>query len=189
MPVARRAAVLLGVAGLAACRSPEPTLYTILAVPGSVRRGAPRNIAVREVSIARYLDRLQIVRSAGEGRLDVAGNDWWAESLGAMLTRVTVENLAQRLPDSSVIASGGAITTQPDAVVEVNLQRLGLSSTTTLVMAAQLAISFREPRRRAVARTESITVPVSDPRTPAFVAAASTASAQLADAIAAALGG
>lgn len=186
----RRGALLLGTAALAgACRSPEPALYTILPVAGVPRRGGPRTIAVREVSLARYLDRVQIVRSAGEYRLAVAGNDWWAESLGAMLTRVTVENLAQRLPDSSVVATGGAITTQPDAVVEVNLQRLGMTSPGNLVLTAQLAISFRDSRRRQVARTENINAPVADAGTPAFAAAASAASGQLADAIAAALAG
>ena len=106
----RRLLALGGVAALAGCRSPEPVLYTILPQPGTQRRGGPRTVAVREVSLARYLDRLQIVRSANEFRLDVAGNDWWGESLDAMLTRVLVGNLAQRLPASSVVATGGAIT-------------------------------------------------------------------------------
>jgi uncharacterized lipoprotein YmbA len=189
MAMTRRAALLLGAASAAGCRSPEPALYTILPVAGSPRSGAARSIVVREIALARYLDRVQIVRSAGEYRLEVAGNDWWAESLGAMLTRVTVENLTQRLPQSSVIASGGAITTPPDAVVEINLQRLGLTAPGTLVMTAQLAISFRDSRRRAVARTENFTVPVADARTQAFVAAASAAAGQLADAAAAALTG
>ncbi|WP_270937684.1 PqiC family protein [Falsiroseomonas oryzae] len=171
-------------AALAGCRSPEPNLYTILPVPGAPRRGGPRTVSVREVSLARYLDRVQIVRSAAEYRLDVAGNDWWGEALDAMLTRVLVENLAQRLPGSSVVASGGAITVQPDAVVEVNLQRLGLAAPGTLVLTAQVAIGHREARRRDVARTESLTAPVSGPDTAAFVAAASAALGQLADAVA-----
>lgn len=180
----RRHLALGTLALLGACRSPEPALYTILPQPGTPRRGGPRNVGVREVSLARYLDRVQMVRSAGEYRLNVTGNDWWGESLDTMMTRVLVENLAQRLPSSSVFATGGAITVTPDAVVEVNLQRLGQIDTATLSLTAQIAINWRDARRREVARTEALTTPVSGTDTAAFVAAASTANARLADAIA-----
>jgi uncharacterized lipoprotein YmbA len=188
--VARRSLIVLGGgAALAACRSPDPVLYTILPSPGAQRRGGPRTVAVREVSLARYLDRVQIVRSANEYRLDVSGNDWWGEALDAMLTRVLVENLAQRLPASSVVASGGAITVTPDAVVEVNVQRLGLVAPTQLALTAQVSVGHRDNRRRDVTRTESLNVPVTGTDTAAFVAAASSAVGQLADAIASALAG
>jgi uncharacterized lipoprotein YmbA len=190
MPLRRRGAALGALAVLAACRSPEPTLYTLLPVPGERRRGGPRTVSVREVSLARYLDRLQIVRTTAEYRLDVAGNDWWGESLETMLSRVLVENLAQRLPGSSVFASGGAISAPAEAVVEVNLQRLGLTAPARLALAAQVAISQRgSSRPRDATRTESLEVPVAGDGTPAFVAAASTAVGALADAIARMLAG
>jgi uncharacterized lipoprotein YmbA len=185
MILPRRGAVLGALSLLGACRSPEPVLYTLLPVPGEARRGGPRNVAVREVALARYMDRLQIVRSAGEYRLEVAGNDWWGEPLEAMVTRILVENLAQRLPNASVIASGGAISAPADATVEVNLQRLGLTAPQTLALSAQIGVNHRDARRRDAARTESLTVTVAGTDTPAFVAAASTAVGRLADAIAA----
>jgi uncharacterized lipoprotein YmbA len=183
----RDAAPLAALAVLAACRSEEPALYTLLPVPGTPRRGGPRNVAVREVSLARYLDRVQIVRSVEEFRLAVSGNDWWGENLDTMMTRLLVENLAQRLPRSNVFATGGAISVSPEATVEVNLQRLGQADPQTLAMTAQVAVGFREPRRREVARTEALTTPIIGDGTPAFVAAASTAAGRLADAVAAIL--
>lgn len=185
----RRHALIAALLPLAACRSPEPNLYTLLPVPGAVRRGGPRNVAVREVSLARYLDRTQIVRSAADFRLEVAGNDWWAESLDAMMTRLLVENLAQRLPASNVIASGGAISVAPEAVVEVNLQRLGLTAPETLTLTAQVAVSWRDSRRNAVSRTASLATPVRGPATADFTAAASIATGELADQVAAMLAG
>ncbi|PWS36354.1 hypothetical protein DFH01_14360 [Falsiroseomonas bella] len=187
MPFRRRHAALGALAALAACRSPEPALYTMLPVPGTPLTGGPRSVSVREVSLARYLDRTQIVRSAAEYRLDVSGNDWWGESLDAMLTRVLVENLAQRLPGSSVVATGGAISSPADAVVEVNLQRLGLVAPATLGLTAQLAIVHRDASRRDLARTETLTAPVAGADTAAFVAAASAALGALADSLAASL--
>lgn len=185
----RRHALLLPLLPLAACRSPEPSLYTLLPVQGATHRGGPRTVSVREVSLARYLDRLQIVRSAAEYRLEVAGNDWWGESLDAMMTRIIVENLAQRLPGSNVVASGGAISVTPDAVVAVNLQRLGLTAPETLTATAQVAVSWRESRRAEVARTVSASVPVQGAATADFVAAASAATGQVCDGIAAILAG
>jgi len=183
----RDGASLAALALLAACRSEEPALYTLLPAPGTPRRGGPRNVAIREVSLARYLDRVQIVRSVDEFRLAVSGNDWWGENLNTMMTRLLVENLAQRLPASNVFATGGAISVTPEATVEVNLQRLGQAGPATLAMTAQVAVTLREPRRREVARTEALTTPIIGTGTPAFVAAASTAAGQLADAIAAIL--
>lgn len=187
MPLFRRDAPLAMLGLLAACSSPPPVLYTLLPVPGTPRPGGPRAVSLREVSLARYLDRQQIVRSANEARLNVASNDWWGEPLDAMMTRVLVENLAQRLPSSSIIATGGAISVPADAIVEVNLQRLGLTGPATLSLTAQVAIAPRDATRRPTARLENISVPVDGTGTEAFVTAASTALGQLANAISAAL--
>lgn len=184
----RRGLAALGLAALAAgCRSAEPVLYTVQPATGEARRGGPASVTVREVSLARYLDRLPIVRSAEEYRLEVSNNDWWGEPLDTMLTRVLVENLAQRLPSSSVFASGGAITAPAEVAVEVNLQRLGMVAAGTLALTAQVAIEYRDSRRRSVTRTEALRVPVAGTDTAAFVAAASAAVGQLSDRIAAAL--
>ncbi|WP_137176998.1 membrane integrity-associated transporter subunit PqiC [Roseomonas sp. AR75] len=184
MPYRRRRVALGALGLLAACRSPEPDLYTILPVPGTPRRGGPRGVSVRTVSLARYLDRLQIVRTTEDYRLAVSGNDWWGESLEAMLTRVLVENLAQRLPESSVFATGGAISSPAEAAVEVNVQRLGLSGPATLALTAQVAVANREAPRQDLVRTETLTSPVAGSDTPAFVAAASAAVGSLADVLA-----
>ena len=188
MTFRRRDAASIGaLALLAACRSTEPALYALQPVPGAARRGGPRNVGVRDVSLARYLDRVQIVRSVSDYRLSVAGNDWWGENLDTMMTRVLVENLAQRLPASNVFGTGGAISVTPEALVEVNLQRLDQAGPDALVMTAQIAVTLREPRRREIARTESVTVPVTGADTPAFVAAASLAAGRMADVAAALL--
>ena len=183
MILSRRAA-LGGFALLAACGSKEPVLYTLLPVPGDPRRGGPRQVTVREISLARILDRQQIVRNAGAVRLDVAGNDWWGEPLEAMTPRVLVENLGQRLPQASVVASTGAISFSGDLTVEVNLQQLGLTAPGELTLAAQVSINPRESVRRTVTRRFVLTQPVTGTDTPAFVTAASAAFGQLADAIA-----
>ncbi len=175
-------AVLLA---LASCTSPNPSLYTIAAVPGPVQASARRIVVLDEVGVPRYLDRSQIVRSAQDYRLEVSSNDWWGEPFGAMLTRVLVEELSQRLPGTSVVGGTSVVSVSPDATVEVEIQRLDASDANSLTIAAQLAVSFA--KGPPVVQAVRFTVPQTVPDTRGFAAAASVAVGKLADAVAAML--
>ena len=105
-----RMAALALVVALAACSTPNPDLYSIAPVDGSVRSGTPKVILLQQIGLARYLERSQIVRSSENYRLDVMQNDWWGEPLGAMLSRVLIEELSQRLPQSAVISENGGVS-------------------------------------------------------------------------------
>jgi uncharacterized lipoprotein YmbA len=164
----------------ASCASPNPTLYVLAPVPGPVRSSASRNIAVRSISLARYLERSQIVRSSEGYRLDVLSNEWWGEPLDALIDRVLVQELTQRLPGSMVYADNGAISTPPDATVEVNVQRLDLDHSGAVLLLSQIAVGGRTAQSRGL----SVTVTPADATTSALVAAMSNAVGQLADAVA-----
>ncbi len=118
-------------------------LYTIAPVSGAVQSGGPKVVALQQIAVARYLERSQIVRSSENYRLDVMSNDWWGEPLGAMLSRVLVEELGQRLPQSTVIGESGAVTASPDATIELNLQRLDEDASGNLILQAQAGVSFK----------------------------------------------
>lgn len=170
---------------LAGCASPNPSLYTIASVPGPISQvGAPKVILVRQIALARYLDRQQIVRSSENYRLDILSNDWWGEPLGAMLSRVLVQELGERLPGSSVYAESGAVSVSPDATVEVNIQRLDADAAGNLVLSAQAAVVIEKRRAAPVTRSFRFSVPQSNSGVPGEVAAISTAVGQLADGIA-----
>ena len=165
-----------------ACSSPNPTLYTLAVVPGYTHTGAPRRIEVRAISIPRYLDRSEIVRSIEGFRLDVLGNDWWAESLDSMIGRVLVQELLQRLPGSVVFPENGAISSAPDASVEVNVQRFDADHSGAVVLMAVIAV-LRQ-RETVSSRPVRLRVMPTTPDTAGFVAAMSAATGQLADVIA-----
>jgi uncharacterized lipoprotein YmbA len=135
--------ILALAAALTACSSPSPVLYTIAPLPGRVQAGGPKVIALQQISTARFLERSEIVRSSENYRLDVMSNDWWGEPLGAMLSRVLVEELGQRLPQSTVFAESGAVSASPDATIELNLQRLDEDAAGDLVLQAQASVSFK----------------------------------------------
>jgi uncharacterized protein len=176
-------AALAVAAVLAACSSPSPVLYTIAPVQGRVLSGAPKVIALQQISIARYLERSQIVSSSENYRLDVRENDWWGEPLGAMLSRVLVEELGQRLPQSTVIGESGAVTASPDATIELNVQRLDEDASGNLILQAQASIAPKG-RGAPVLRGFRFVVPPPAPGIPGEVTAISTAVGQLADGLA-----
>jgi uncharacterized lipoprotein YmbA len=170
-------------AALAACSSPNPLLYTIAPVSGAVQNSGPKVVALQQVSTARYLERSEIVRSSESYRLDIMSNDWWGEPLGAMLSRVLVEELGQRLPQSTVFAESGAVTATPDATIELNVQRLDEDASGNLILQAQASVSFKS-HGSPLLRNFRFAVPPPAPGVPGEVTAISTAVGQLADGLA-----
>jgi len=181
-------AVAGSLAALAACSSPNPVLYTIAPVSGTPQSGGPKVVALQQISTARYLERSEIVRSSENYRLDVMSNDWWGEPLGAMLSRVLVEELGQRLPQSTVFSESGAVTATPDATIELNMQRLDQDASGNLILQAQASVTFKG-RGAPSLRNFRFAVPPPAPGVPGEVTAISTAVAQLADGLASMLTG
>ncbi len=188
MSAIKRRFLLLAAAGpalLAACSSsPNPTLYTIAPVPGTPRPGGPHIVVLREISLARYLERPQIVRSSASYQLVVELNDWWGEPLAAMLGRVLIENFSQRLPGSVVLSELGAIGNKPDATVEINVLRLDADSDGTVVLRAQVGITLASARQSPTAQTIALKAVPPSVGVPGAVAAISDALGQLADRVA-----
>lgn len=174
----RRRDVLVLLAALpAACASPNPVLYVLAPLPGAALSGGPRTIELREIGLARYLDRSQIVRSSDGYRLDVLSNDWWGEPLGTMISRVLVQELTQRLPGGTVYPETGAITVDAAATVAINIQRLDADASGAVMLIAQVEVRGRSVTTRSI----HLTVTPTSADTSGLVAAMSQAIAQLAD--------
>ena len=178
-----RIAILVSFSLLASCSSPNPILYTIAPVAGPVHPGTPPVVLLEQIALERYLERSQIVRSSDNYRLEVLSNDWWGEPPSAMVSRVLLTELSQRLPDSTVISENGAISASPDVSISVNIRRLDENGSGQLVLQAQTSVNFKA-RKKRIFRNFHFTVSPPGPGTPGQVAAISTALGQLADAIA-----
>lgn len=162
------------------CSSPNPALYTIAPIPGEPRGPGPKVVVLQPISLARYLERSEIVRSSENYRLDVMSNDWWGEPLPAMLSRVLIEELSQRLPQSTILSSSGAVSVSPDATIEINVQRLDEDAAGRLVLLAQASVDFKG-RRTPIVRSFRFMQTTPVPGVAGEVAAISTAVGQLAD--------
>jgi uncharacterized protein len=179
----RRFALALPLLAAACGGSPEPNYYTIVPRPGPSQPRGPKVVLLKDIGLASYLDRKEIVKSSEGYKLDIRANDWWGESLAGLIGRVLVFELSERLPGSTVYAESGAISADPNCTVGVNIQRLDADKAGSLILIAQVAAEFNRPRRTA-ARTFTISKPLATPDTPGLVAAISDALGELADGIA-----
>jgi len=185
MTVRRRHLLGLALAGLVpACSSPEPAYYTLAAVPGTPQPGGPRQIELRRIGLAGYLDRPEIVRASSAYSLRLNGAERWGEPFGELVARILAEDLNQRLPGTSVFTSAGSITAETDATIEMDLQRFDADANGEAVLLTQVAVSRGRARASATTRVVRLTVRPASPSTPDLVAAMSTALGQLADALA-----
>lgn len=183
-------APLLIAAGLAlalsGCASPDPKLFTLSQVSGPVQTKAPTRIEVRSVSIARYLDRPQVVRSTSNNQVVIGGNERWGDPLGSMVSRIVAENLGQRLPKAVVFNGDSALSVTPNALVEIDIQRMDLDHSGVVVLAAQVAVS--RGNGTPTVKTVRYEVRPASTDTKDLVRAMSTALGQLSDAIVQMLG-
>jgi uncharacterized lipoprotein YmbA len=184
----RRRSALLLLPVLAACSSPNPELYTLAPLPGPAVQIAAHSVELRRIGLAGYLDRPEIVRSAAQYRLVLSDNQRWGEPLGGMLDRVFTEDLVQRLPGTAVFAEDGAISTTPDLVLEIDVQRLDADATGVVVLLAQVAIRHGDASRAAQARTLRLTATPASAAMRDYVAAVSRALAGFADRVVGLLG-
>ncbi|WP_332350059.1 MULTISPECIES: PqiC family protein [Asaia] len=119
-PVAVAALSLLAMTGLSACGS-DPTLYSIAPVPGVAQQGGPVVVEVRTPVVTASLDRDEIVRQDKDYKLGIAKGNAWSEGIGDMIGRVLTQDLAQRLPGTTVFAQNDAVSTKPLAFVELTV--------------------------------------------------------------------
>jgi uncharacterized lipoprotein YmbA len=103
-----------------------------------------------------------------------------------MLGRILIRELGQRLPQSTVISEGGAVSAVPDVTVEIEVRQLDVDGSGNLVLQAQTNMSFRA-KRPSMLRSFRVSVPLPDPTVAGEVKAISAAVAQLADGMAATL--
>jgi len=164
------------------CSSPDPVLYTLAVTSGTPTTSGPKAIVLQHVELARYLERSQIVRSSENYHVDVMSNDWWAEPLSSMLGRVLVQELSQRMPQSTVVSEGGAVSTSADATIQLNILRLDENAAGQLILDAQASVEFKRSSEPVVQGFQ-IAQPISTPGTTGEVAAVSSAVGQLADGI------
>lgn len=159
-----------------------PTYFTLAPRPGPAQPGGPALVELRQMNLAGYLDRQEIVLADLGYRLRVASNEVWAEPPGQMIGRVLAEDLTQRLPGTTVFREAAGVSARPDVVVSVSVQRLDARPGGPVVLRAQVVLDG--PHGRTQAETVTLMAPEAAESAAALAAADSTLLAQLSDRIA-----
>lgn len=144
---------LMGVAGMTALLAAsgcgrDPTLYTIVAVPGPVTTVpasrmsgfGPKVVEVRTPVVSTMLDRDEIVRQSRDYKLRLAKGDAWAQPLGETIGQALTLDIAQRLPGITVFAQNDAVDTHPQAYVELTVTAFNQNQQGEAVIQGSLAV-------------------------------------------------
>jgi uncharacterized lipoprotein YmbA len=142
-------------------------------------------VGVLSISIPDDLNQDGIAYGGSGNQFGVYSNDLWAGRLAEMLQDVMVQNLAQRLPQATVIGGGGSIGLPFDVVVEINVLRFDPDGTGNVVLSAQLSVKAEHGHGSQVTRSLMQTAGVAQNVAPDFVASMNRLWAAAADQIAA----
>ncbi len=136
-------------------------------------------VAIGPVSLPDYVDRPQIVTRESAYAVKVASFDQWAGSLGDMVPRVLIENVAAALPEDRVVGFPSVSGTAFDYRVAVEITRFDADQTGAATLAARWQIYDRAARRAVLVTDETFVRPTAGPSYEAIVAAMSGTLADL----------
>lgn len=163
----------------------DPVLYSVASVTGMAQPGGPVAVEVRTPVVASSLDRDEIVHQDKDYKLGIAKGNAWSEPIGGMIGRVLSQNLAQRLPGTSVFAQNDAVSTKPQAFVELTVTAFNSDQQGNASLVGSLSVHGDKP-----GIGPNLIVPVqlsthlANRRTDTLVAALSCLTGQLADLVA-----
>ncbi len=132
---------LLGLLPLAGCGSSDPDYYTLKPWPGAAQGGGPLTLKLRTPGVASTLDRDYIVRSDGGYKLKLAHDAAWSEPLADMIGQTLAQDLQQRLPGTTVFTEAGAISTEAQAVLELDVTRFAQDPAGDVEVTATLSVT------------------------------------------------
>ncbi len=182
-PLIMRSAVLLAAAILGGCGSAEPTYYTLRSWPGVAQGGVPLTIQVRTPTVSSFLDRDYIVRNDKDYRLKLAEDSVWGEPIAGLIGSTLTADLQQRLPGSTVFTDSGAVSTHPQAVVELDVSQFSEDGAGLATIDAALSVQ-RPDAGAATSQLLHLSMAPSGPTTADLAAALSQLLGQVADAAA-----
>jgi len=180
-------ALLLLALTAAGCNSPQPELFTLAESAGTPIERPLAPVALRDVNIAKYLDRPQIVSHRTAYELAYSDSERWGEAMDEMVPRVLIEDLTQRLPTTRIAAAASGMVPEAERILIVNIDRFDADPDGTVVLEARW--SLRTELRAGTFEATRIVVPAKSIRAVDLVPAMSAGLGQFSDQLARALAG
>lgn len=124
---------------LASCTTAPVHNWKIAALPGNIQNGRGQRISVRSIGLPASLGQPGVPQPGPANAANSFNNDLWAAPLATMLQTSMVEDLAQRLPQDTILADGGAIGMLPDQYVEIQVLSFSPDDSGEITLTAQIA--------------------------------------------------
>jgi uncharacterized lipoprotein YmbA len=177
------ALILAGTVLFGCGKSSSSRFYTLFPRQGAAASSRPLKVQVLRPVVPSYLERPELVYRRGPTRLELYPYDRWGAPLEELVSTTLVENLAQRLPESTIFPEQGSVADRSDVVVEVILQRFEATQGEVVELRGLVGVHWRQGE---VTRTErhEIETPLGDPGARTMVARMSTVLGKLSDSIA-----
>ncbi|MCQ8278598.1 PqiC family protein [Acetobacteraceae bacterium KSS8] len=141
---------------LAGCGSSDPDYYTLRAWPGMAQAGGPLSLKIRTPSVAGYLDRDYIVSGDRDYRLRLSKDGAWGEPLADMIGQTLASDLQQRLPGTNVFTQAGAISTEAQGTVELDITQFARTNDGQVVLGGALSVKRAQTGNGPALPTSSI---------------------------------
>ena len=171
----------------AGCGSTPPTLYTLVPRPGTPNDRPFAPIVLRTVTVAKYLDRPQIVSHRTDYELALSDSVRWGEALDEMVPRVLIDDLAQRLPKTRIATAASGMVPEANRTLTLDIDRFDADPDDTVVL--DVRWTLLPGAQDGAMQTTRIAVPAGSSKTVDLVAAMSGCIAELSDRLAQALAG
>lgn len=134
------AVAALLVAGCGFFGGGKSTYYSLEPLPGTRAAVTGSPIGINALELPAGLDRREVSVRQSDHRLDVRGNQLWAESLETMVLHALAFNLASRLPEGMVVLPGQAKPDGPMRSIDVIFGELAASSDQVFVLDARCVV-------------------------------------------------
>lgn len=126
---------------LASCASDVPDYYTLATVGGPQVSDKKFVIEVQKPGVDEAIDVPQMVKEDNGGRTLYDNKALWSEPLANMVERVVAEDLAQRLPGSSVVTASGDTPVRPQYLVAMDIRKFGINKKGDAAIEIMVAIN------------------------------------------------
>jgi len=161
-----------------------PVVETSAVGAGSAADGARLTLGVGPVTVAAYLDRLEIVRRSGQNQLILSSTGVWGEPLDRNVQGVVSANLVRLLGDVEVVPYPSFTATGIDRQISIAILRFDADEHDTVSLDARWTIQGPAGKGSKEARESHIVQQAADGSTASMVAAMSQAVGALSQEIA-----
>lgn len=118
--------------------------YVLQADRKPARTGSSKQVLVRNLNLADYLQNSQIAKREGPNRITYMANHRWAGSLDKMIAEVTAEELGNKYAN---VSASTLSTGNEDAFVDVSIQRFDFGPGNQVTVILEYTVIDAETRK------------------------------------------